>query len=91
MGPGSRLGNIDAARPAFRSFGYDDRENAVPKVGADALDLHGRGKREGPREFSMAAFDLMILLARDAGIAAALQRDAAVLDFNPDLVAGEAG
>ena len=38
----------------------------------------------------MAAFDLMVLLARHAGVAAALQRESAVVDFDANLFARQA-
>ena len=83
-----RSGHVDAARAAVRRLRNDDGEDAVAQVGADVLDFDRRGQGEGPRELAVAALDLVVLLARDAGVAPALQGDAAVLHFDAHLVAG---
>ena len=43
------------------------------------------GRRERARELAVAALDLVVLLAGDARVAAALQREPAVVDLDADL------
>ena len=50
----------------------------------------GRRQREGARELAVAALDLVVLLAGHARVAAALQRQAAVLHFDAHLLARQA-
>ena len=52
--------------------------------------VDGRRQREGARELAVSAFDLMVLLAGHAGVAAALQRQPAVVHFDAHLFAREA-
>ena len=47
----------------------------------------GDGSANDARELAVAAFDLVILLARDARVAAALQRDAPVVHLDAHLFA----
>lgn len=84
------LADVDSPRPALRGLGDDDGEDAVTKVGGDAFGVNCRRQRKRSRKFAVPAFDLMILLARDARVAPALQRDPAVVDVDPDLLPRQA-
>src|SRR5688500_15168923 len=61
---GSTSGDVDPARPLFGGLGKRDRENAVTQVRGDALGVDQGRQRKGARELTVAALDLVILLAR---------------------------
>ena len=52
--------------------------------------VHGQGQKDAAAELAVAAFDLVILLARHARFAAALQGQLAVADVDANLFAGHA-
>ena len=84
-----RLPDVDAPGTAFRGLGDDDGQNSVTEVGGDSFGVDSRRQRKRSRKLAVSAFDLVVLLARDASIATALQDDSAVVNFDADLVAGQ--
>jgi hypothetical protein len=82
-----RLRHVDAPRPAFGRLWDDDGEDSVAQVGGHPFRVDGRRQRECPRELAVSALDLMVLLAWDARVTAAVQRDPAVVHFDANLFA----
>ena len=72
------FGTVIVSTPSTRS--------AVTAVAVDRVRQH-----EGAHELAVAAFDLVILLARHARLAAALQRQPVVVNVDAHLLARQAG
>ena len=83
------LDDTSTRRGASADFRHGDREDAVAQVGGDSIGIDGGGSSEGAAELAVSALDLVIVLARDARVAPALQGQPAVVDVDAYLVAGE--
>src|SRR5262245_55414567 len=64
--PPSRHG--DAARFPGGGFRHGNREDAVPEVGGNRLDVDRFGQCEGAGELAVAALDAVILLAGNVAV-----------------------
>ena len=63
----------------------------MTEIGRNSFGIDPGRERERTRELAVAALDLMVLLAGDARVTAALQRDLAVVHLDADLVASQTG
>src|SRR4029079_8404136 len=84
------LRHLHPAGTGLGRFGDGDSENPVGEVGRDVSGVYQRREGERPGELAVPALHLVVMLAGDPCLATALQRQAAVVDVDPDLVAGEA-
>ena len=73
-----------------RQLRHRDRQHAVGEVGGDAFGVDRLRQHERAHELAVAALDLVILLARDARFAAALQRQPVVVHVDAHLLARQA-
>ena len=76
--------------PRSGAFGTTMVSTPSRRSAAILFDVDRRGQGEGARELAVPALDLVVLLAGHARVAAALQRDAAVVHLDAHLVARQA-